>query len=1126
MKIRIKNQNNKIFEATPSGMPSSASSTVSGGGSSSGSATPTAYNALVGTIQNQYIQKQRKDATVINFAIPKIFSEPFSFGGAPQDIINLMQAFQQNKARKTKNIGDMSEDPIQTFEHAHDYCKDIFGKYSTIEFDTDPTTVGYNKAKVISDNFQYNYDFPTLNESPITTAAAAGVAVGNTVGTLGAAGITFLNTAGATFLANIIPAVLPVVVTGELIGKGLAAVGSVRPGDISNDIALKGKKMIPAHLQKDGMLGKPVPTALDKSKKDSKSFNVIEHIDQYIENILNSINNMVNVISPTTADKIGDLESYVRDMMETETSNVKAYIAANSERAKKIQIERENRKREKTQNELNNYQDKDKFAKKLYNLKINNTKEYTFIARVINWYGENLNKSNEQTQNIIQKLEDTDIKSISELNEIIGKIIKLDESDNSTESTNYLNEAGEITDNSGELTRNVSKIYKQLHNKFLKICGDAFAATGKDLYGIADCKEEMQGMIKKADETINSRIDIITKYSQGNGGDGKGLSQQAKEFLLGHPLESNNLKEVWSRHLADLNGRMNKRLRQMQDAQNEERTLGWTKRFCKIVVPDLLARLLCYRYMYGILLNEGFYSYNTEKMQEDIKTFDKVKDSYISDFKEKILWLLYHYSAKYTSTGNPIVDPATDGGYAVSENTLSYGIFLLHNLNSLINGKSGCIYALGLANLQKINSPSEKLDALINNIFNLSRANIQNLMQLSASDPDFENKFNNLAGVFENCEILDKTKDYIRNTYNNINNLQSEIKDNNKESIYYSFEIFNQIKSTGRLIEVFGKNDNGKINVLITQYKNLQNTGNNETDIKNSEEYKKIKAELISYLSSLGISKNEFTVSKFNNVDLNAPFKLSEYNVDYYAYILQCWYEPMFGTIPSNIFEENTIKTICNTVYNSLNFIMSGILSMLVKNVEAKVNNIDNNLPKVKETLVKLANGVNFLNKLPGTFFGNTSSGVSNSGQPFSELKVLQSNVFGQLNNSYVTISNDSSILIPDLFNLTKSKSKKEELNVYLNGAVAQLKTNTDTPDNIKKSFNDAKISSHGTISSSTFEHISEDEKNTILNNIYNAIDEVENKGQLKKYISIIDGIIHYCDEKAASNLSKNSSTK
>jgi len=95
-----------------------------------------------------------------------------------------------------------------------------------------------------------------------------------------------------------------------------------------------------------------------------------------------------------------------------------------------------------------------------------------------------------------------------------------------------------------------------------------------------------------------------------------------------------------------------------------------------------------------------------------------------------------------------------------------------------------------------------------------------------------------------------------------------------------------------------------------------------------------------------------------------------------------------------------------------------------------------------------------------------------------------------------------------------------------LDGAVTQLKTNTDTPDNIKKSFNDAKISKHGVISSSTFENIGEDEKNTILNNIFNAIDEVENKGQLKKYVSIIDSIIKYCDEKAATNLPKNTSTK
>ena len=107
----------------------------------------------------------------------------------------------------------------------------------------------------------------------------------------------------------------------------------------------------------------------------------------------------------------------------------------------------------------------------------------------------------------------------------------------------------------------------------------------------------MQDLIDEANKSINSKIEQITKVQNGETSGTGGLGQAAKVFLMGHPLEANNLREVWSRHLADLNGRMNKRLRQMQDAQNEERTLGWTKRFCKIVVPDLLARLLCYRYI-------------------------------------------------------------------------------------------------------------------------------------------------------------------------------------------------------------------------------------------------------------------------------------------------------------------------------------------------------------------------------------------------------------------------------------------------------------------------------------------------------------------------------------------------
>ena len=84
---------------------------------------------------------------------------------------------------------------------------------------------------------------------------------------------------------------------------------------------------------------------------------------------------------------------------------------------------------------------------------------------------------------------------------------------------------------------------------------------------------------------------------------------------MGHPLEANNLREVWSRHLVDLKSRMTNRLAQMTDYKNKTRTLGWTWQVCRTVMPKILARMLTYRYIYAILSNEGFFSYDTETMK-------------------------------------------------------------------------------------------------------------------------------------------------------------------------------------------------------------------------------------------------------------------------------------------------------------------------------------------------------------------------------------------------------------------------------------------------------------------------------------------------------------------------------
>jgi len=40
------------------------------------------------------------------------FDIPIKLGTPPEDISNIMYAFQNNKARKTKNIGGVMQDPI------------------------------------------------------------------------------------------------------------------------------------------------------------------------------------------------------------------------------------------------------------------------------------------------------------------------------------------------------------------------------------------------------------------------------------------------------------------------------------------------------------------------------------------------------------------------------------------------------------------------------------------------------------------------------------------------------------------------------------------------------------------------------------------------------------------------------------------------------------------------------------------------------------------------------------------------------------------------------------------------------------------------------------------------------
>jgi hypothetical protein len=182
---------------------------------------------------------------------------------------------------------------------------------------------------------------------------------------------------------------------------------------------------------------------------------------------------------------------------------------------------------------------------------------------------------------------------------------------------NILNEEAN-SDNLEKPVINMREVYstlsKELARKFAKVFSKY---DGKKMGNYEETKQNMQLIIDEADKTIKDRIELITKSQvQNQGGQNdSGLTKAAIQFLAGHPLEKNNLLEIWSRHLADLKMRMNSRLKTMIDANNPTRTIGWTKNFCLTSIPYILARVLTYRYAYSILTGSGIYSYDTAQVE-------------------------------------------------------------------------------------------------------------------------------------------------------------------------------------------------------------------------------------------------------------------------------------------------------------------------------------------------------------------------------------------------------------------------------------------------------------------------------------------------------------------------------
>ena len=149
---------------------------------------------------------------------------------------------------------------------------------------------------------------------------------------------------------------------------------------------------------------------------------------------------------------------------------------------------------------------------------------------------------------------------------------KSSDNNEESESTKYFGGSSSLNEDTNTNTDkripiDLSEIYKLLITDLtrrMNIVLDEF--DPKNMVNLAETKQTMEDLIKAADETIKNKIQIITKANASPAASKEsGLGAAAIQFLAGHPVEANNLTEVWSRHLGDLKMRMNNRIKIMTD---------------------------------------------------------------------------------------------------------------------------------------------------------------------------------------------------------------------------------------------------------------------------------------------------------------------------------------------------------------------------------------------------------------------------------------------------------------------------------------------------------------------------------------------------------------------------------
>jgi hypothetical protein len=128
----------------------------------------------------------------------------------------------------------------------------------------------------------------------------------------------------------------------------------------------------------------------------------------------------------------------------------------------------------------------------------------------------------------------------------------------------------------------------------------------------------MNKLKEGATKEITTKIEQVCRVANSgssNFASNSDMGTKIASFISKHPMKAATLTNLWNRHEVDLDTRIEMRIEQMTNYGDTTHIMGWAANVCQTVVPEVIARMLTYRYALQLLKNNNVYSYTSLQEQ-------------------------------------------------------------------------------------------------------------------------------------------------------------------------------------------------------------------------------------------------------------------------------------------------------------------------------------------------------------------------------------------------------------------------------------------------------------------------------------------------------------------------------